>query len=470
MRHGLPPRWKLLVGLAASVAVAVLGTVAFASPRKAAAAPNFQLVLSGSCGSGLTRLGTACVDRPAIPEWTIGDGGARWVHRSGGQPLWQTSYRWQIPTAVTPSGANFFMTVEAVDQVGGRICPAMIVEGGFTFQGVQGQLDVGVCAEGRKTASRSRAVTLLSPPNAAPGSRVELKVRTQDGPIYVYTYEAGPAVAKPKPEPKVTVKLQLTKTGSSGNLARVNVGTEVRFAATAAPRLPAGASVVLHLDSGGPTRTRTCAVSPCANGVRRTTEGTVTLWATVVSSTHKVLAKSSTVTIVWEAPTHTCRAPSSVTRTTSGLTTSSISQQPECIFTVKYELDVQDFSGRDINGYGELSGTSVQKLRPAEDQGPFGNYLYLGSPRSEVQIDVTLGIWSHHPLLTERLTLYGVVVRSSNAACPKGEHILFSLEEVGDDPPSKLRVESIGSSCRALLPQPASLRGKLEINLTVRTP
>jgi hypothetical protein len=152
---------------------------------------------------------------------------------------------------------------------------------------------------GRETERGSKLATLL-PPSAAAGSTISLIVRLQDGPIYTYTFRAQgapPAQAEPV---KVTLLLK-TKSGNATS-TRVDVGPEVPFTATVTPRLPQSGKLIVHLQSEGvgSIQTRTCSVSPCSNGVRRSKPGTSILWATVVSSANQQLAKSAPVTVTWK--------------------------------------------------------------------------------------------------------------------------------------------------------------------------
>jgi hypothetical protein len=160
-------------------------------------------VAAPTCGSGTTRLGRACVDRPSIPNWTIVDGNASWD--MPGQ--WLTTYSWTVPQAVAATGAPLSLRASAEERTGRantRICPALSARAGFTFKGGLAQpVVVGFCAEAivKPTDAQSRALTLL-PTSAAPGSLLYLTIGVQDGPSYTYVYRASAAPTKPKPEPK----------------------------------------------------------------------------------------------------------------------------------------------------------------------------------------------------------------------------------------------------------------------------
>jgi hypothetical protein len=199
MRREGVPSWRVGVVVAAAVVAAFAVPPAMSS--RTASTVSFQLVVAPTCGSGTTRLGRACVDRPTIPNWTIEDGNARWD--MPGQ--WLTTYSWTVPQTVAAAGGALSLRVSAEERTGRantRICPALGARAGFSFKGVPAQpVVVGFCAEAivKPTDAQSKALTLV-PPSAAPGSLLYLTIGAQDGPSYTYTYRAG-AVKKPKKKP-----------------------------------------------------------------------------------------------------------------------------------------------------------------------------------------------------------------------------------------------------------------------------
>jgi hypothetical protein len=185
-------RWGLVVALVAGLAAGALTTGA---PATVAVAPTFTLVASPTCGSGETRVGRACVDRPTLDKWTIADGNASWD--VPGQ--WLITYAWKIPATVPAAGAGMTMQMSAQERIGGpgnRICPAMGAVSGFGFKGEPAQpATIGFCAVAGGSANDSKTITLV-PSSAAPaGSTLYLTVGLQDGPRFTYTYKAAPKQA-----------------------------------------------------------------------------------------------------------------------------------------------------------------------------------------------------------------------------------------------------------------------------------
>lgn len=195
-------RAALLLGFFCTLAAAAMVPSAPGTPARPAVAPTFTLVSSPTCGSGSTRLGRGCVDRPAQTNWTIADGNVKWD--MPGQ--WLTSYQWTVPGTVTAAGAALSLTLHAEERTGrpnNRICPAMGARSGFSFKGGLAQpVSLGFCAEAvvKPTADGSRTETLLPPSSAATGSSLTLTVGVQDGPTFTYTYKAsnpGPKCRRP---------------------------------------------------------------------------------------------------------------------------------------------------------------------------------------------------------------------------------------------------------------------------------
>jgi hypothetical protein len=150
-----------------------------------------------AAGDSLQLVGQPQIDRKGIllP--------ASWISITGSAAVWDTpgwrgDYRWSIPDAIPPGGADATLSVKATDKVGGRFYPVIGVSGNVFIEGGDGIVTAGADLNAGKPTAEGNGTFKLVPGSYCDTCPITVTVGIQDGPRITFNYKVVP---KPRGKP-----------------------------------------------------------------------------------------------------------------------------------------------------------------------------------------------------------------------------------------------------------------------------